>query len=386
MSLVPDADGLSEDHLLLINTAADFAQKELLPLDRAWDQSEGTVYDVLPQLGEMGLLTLCVPEAYGGLECPYRVYAAIAHELAKWSPSTSVTVAVHSMVGRIIHKYANAAIHDLCLSGWSDIRHFGAFALSEAGAGSDAAAVKTMAVESDDGFRISGEKMWITNGMHARWFLTLARMQDAPDSESLCAFLIDGDDPGLQRSLIHGKLGIRGSETAVIHMEQVFVPKDRLLGARGQGLRVCLSSLNEGRIGIAAQACGIAEACLEEMTSYASHREQFGQPIGKFQAIADMLADSAVELEAAKNLIWRAASTVDSGLSDRSECSMAKLYASESANRIAYRAVQVHGGAGFVHECRVEQLFRDARVTPIYEGTSEVQRMVIAAELAKKVG
>ena len=228
--------------------------------------------------------------------------------------------------------------------------------------------------------------MWLTNGMTGRWLLTLVRLKDVPGRNGLCALLVDGHHAGVERDRIHGKMGIRGSETAVIHLTDVFVPVSHLIGERGQGLQVMLSGLNEGRIGIAAQSSGIAEACLTEMTAYAREREQFGQPIGKFQAVGNMIADSAMELEAAKLLIWQAAGRVDAGRPDPCISSMAKLYASECANRIAYRAVQVFGGAGYVNECRVEQLYRDARVTSIYEGTSEVQRIVIARELKKYLG
>jgi hypothetical protein len=193
--------------------------------------------------------------------------------------------------------------------------------------------------------------------------------------------MIDGNDAGVQRTKIRGKMGIRGSETAVVHYDNVFVPDAYMLGEPGEGLKVFLTTLNEGRISIAAQASGIAEACLDEMVAYARQRHQFDRPIGKLPAIQNMIADSAVELEAAKLLIWRAAASADAGAPDRSASSMAKLYASEAANRIAYRAVQVHGGSGYVNECRVEQLFRDARVTTIYEGTSEIQRLLIGRAL-----
>ncbi len=383
MALAPLESELTDDQQVLIDAVREYARNELLPLDRQWDAGESTVFDIVQQLAEMGLLTLVVPEDFGGLACPYRVYASIIHELASSSPSTAVTVAVHCMVGKILASRAPEPLRSELLKGWGDPENFGAFALSEAGAGSDAAAVKTEAVEADGGFRLTGEKMWISNGMRARWFLTLVRLKDAPTDGALCAFVVDGREKGLERTQVHGKMGIRGSETAVIHLDNVFVPKDHLIGERGEGLQVCLSSLNEGRIGIAAQASGIAEACLDEMVTYSRQRKQFGKPIGTFPAIGEMIADSAVELEAAKLLIWRAATEVDQGKLAPTASSMAKLYATEAANRIAYRAVQVHGGSGYVNECRVEQLYRDVRVTTLYEGTSEIQRYVIARELTK---
>jgi alkylation response protein AidB-like acyl-CoA dehydrogenase len=383
MLLAPAHLELDKDQVVLIEAAREFARDILLPLDRKWDEDESSVTEVLPTLGEMGLLNLLVSEDLGGVGCPYSTYASIIHEISVYSPATAVTIAVHSMVGTILERYMPDALRAELLSKWGSAESFAAFALSEAGAGSDAANVRVSAAKVDGGYRVNGEKMWITNGLTARWFLTLVRLEGVAEEESLCALLVDGNESGIQRTAIHGKMGIRGSETAVINYADTFVPDDHLIGEQGEGLEVFLSSLNHGRVGIAAQATGISEACLSEMVSYARQREQFGCPIGSFQGVANMIADSAVELEASKGLVWRAARKVETGNTDRVASSMAKAYASEAANRIAYRAVQVHGGAGYVRECRVEQLYRDARVTTIYEGTSEIQRIVIARELGK---
>ncbi len=382
MPLAPIEAKLSDDDALLIEAVRDFARTELLSRDRAWDKDESSVTEVMGPLSEMGLLSLLVPHELGGLGCCYKTYAAILHELARFSPSTCVTIGVHSMVGRVLDKGVLEPMRSEWLSQWGCANSLSAFCLSEAGAGSDASAAKAESVEIGGGFRISGEKMWVTNGMTARWFLTMARRRDGSESGMPCAYLIDGESNGIERTKITGKMGIRGSETAIINFDETFVPAAHRLGKPGSGLDVFLAGLNGGRIGIAAQATGIAEACLDEMVSYARQREQFGRPIGSFAAIAEMIADSRVELEAAKALVWRAAQEVDDGSSNRSASSMAKLYASEAANKIAYRAVQVHGGTGYVNECRVEQLFRDARITSIYEGTSEIQRIVIARQLA----
>ncbi len=381
MPLAPKHVELSEDDAAFIEATRDYARNELLPLDRKWDAGESSIGEVLPALAKMGFLNLVIPEELSGLGCSYATYAAILHEIAVCSPSAAVAISVHSMVGSILNECATEDVRVGCLPTWGSADNFAAFALSEAGAGSDAKAVTLSAREVEGGYRLNGEKMWISNGLHGRWFLTLARLEGADPEQALCAVLVDGNEPGLERTKIHGKMGIRGSDLAVVSYTDVFVPDRFLIGDRGNGLEVFLSSLNLGRIGIAVQATGIAEACLEEMVSYARQREQFGRPIGKFQAVGDKIAESAVELEAAKVLIWRAAARVDAGNPDRVASSMAKLYASEAANRIAYRAVQVHGGTGYVQECRVEQLYRDARVTTIYEGTSEVQRIVIARGL-----
>ncbi len=383
MPLAPIEANLSDDDAVLIRAVREFARSELLSRDRAWDKDESSVAEVTGKLSEMGLLSLLVPSELGGLGCSYKTYAAILHELARFSPSTCVTVSVHSMVGRVLDKGVAEPMRSELLSQWGSPDSLGAFCLSEAGAGSDASAAKAESVEIGGGYRISGEKMWVTNGMAARWFLTMARRRDGAEAGMLCAYLIDGESNGIERTKINGKMGIRGSDTAIINFDETFVPANHRLGKLGSGLEVFLAGLDGGRIGIAAQATGIAEACLEEMVSYARQREQFGQPIGSFPAVAEMIADSCVELEAGKALVWRAAQEVDSGSASRSASSMAKLYASEAANKIAYRAVQVHGGAGYVNECRVEQLFRDARITSIYEGTSEIQRVVIARQLAR---
>lgn len=362
----------------------EFARGELLEADRRSDVDESPLSATyLPALGGMGLLNLLVPESFSGLGCSYQTYTAIVHELAYASPATSVAVSVHSMVGFILTRSAADPLRRAWLEHWGEPEQFSAFAISEADAGSDPSAARAAAVKVEGGYRVTGEKMWITNGMAARWLLTLVRLKDETEDGKLCMVMIDGRSPGLTRTKIAGKMGIRGSDTAVISLEDVFVPADHLIGAEGDGGRVSATALNGGRVSIAAQASGIAEACLDAMIAYAGQRRQFGRAIGEFQAVANMIADSAVELQAAKALIWHAAGKLDAGQIEFGPSSMAKLFSTEAANRIAYRAVQVHGGMGFVRECRVEQLYRDARVTTIYEGTSEIQRYVIAKTLCE---
>jgi len=372
---------MTEDQQLLIEAVRDFARAELIEADRRWDKTETSLAPILPKLAEMGLMNLTLPESLGGSGCNTSLYAAIIHELSYASPSVAVTISVHTMVANILAKVARNPLRNQWLSNAGQPQQLAAFAISEADAGSDPSSIRTAAVAVNDGYRVTGEKMWVTNGLSAAWFLTLVRLRDDTEKGKLCAMMIDGNSPGLQRTKIDGKLGIRGSETAVISLDDVFVPKAHLLGQPGQGGKISATALNEGRVGIAAQATGIAHACLDAMIAYAQERHQFGKPIGQFQAVANMIADSAVELAAAKELIISAAHKIDAGHADLAASSMAKLYASEAANRIAYRAVQVHGGMGYVKECRVEQLYRDARVTTIYEGTSEIQRYVIAESL-----
>jgi alkylation response protein AidB-like acyl-CoA dehydrogenase len=375
----------SHDEALLIDAAREFARAELLDRDRRWDRGEGSVAEVYETLAEMGFLNVLLPEDVGGLGSSYRTYAAIMHEIAYASPSAAVVLSVHNMVGHVLDGFAPEHLRRELLEGWGRADNLGAFAISEANAGSDPGASRTRAELDGDAYVINGEKMWITNGLSARWFIALARTSPGQGKKGLSMLLVDGRSPGIGRTPIHGKMGIRGSETAVISFADVRTPRTNLLGEEGDGLSVSLTALNGGRIGIAAQATGILAACMDEMIAYAHQREQFGTKIAQFQAIQQLIADSAVDLAAARALTDQAAWFIDQGRLEPAASAKAKLFATEAANRVAYRAVQVHGGMGYVNECRVEQLYRDARVTTIYEGTSEIQRVIIARELLRNV-
>ncbi len=374
---------LTDDHQLLVDAVRDYARAELITRDGEWDRTETSCCTELSQLYELGLMGLRVPESNGGIECPMVPYAHIIRELAYASPAVAVTVSVHSMVCEAIKMFATEANRGELLSSLATGGHLSAFAISEANSGSDPASARTRAEKVDGGWRLNGAKMWVTNGMTGRWFIVLARTSYREDARDLSMFLMDAEQDGVTRRPIHGKMGIRGSETAELSLENVIVPDDHLLGRPGQGLSIALSALDGGRIGIAAQATGIAEACLDLMVAYVREREQFKRPISEFQAIQWMIADSETEISAARLLFEQAADLKESGKPFTRESAMAKLYASEMANRVAYRAVQAHGGYGFVNEFRVEQLYRDARVTTIYEGTSEIQRFVIARDVIK---
>lgn len=374
---------LSEDHQVLVNTVRDFARAELVERDREWDRDESSCCAELGPLYELGLLGLRAPEPHGGLECPMVPYAHIIRELAWASPSMAVTVGVHNMVVEIVKQFAAPKLRDLLLPQLITPGHLAGFAITEPNSGSDARAAQTRAVRGDGGWRLSGSKMWVTNGLTARWLVVLARDESLPRGKELSMFLMDTQQDGVRRNPIHGKLGIRGSETAEMSLDGALVADAALLGEPGWGLRVSLSALDGGRIGIASQALGIARAAQDLMLDYSRQREMFGQKIAGFQAIQWMIADSQTEIMAAQQLVDRAAALKDAGRAFSQEASMAKLYASEAANRIAYRAVQSHGGYGFVREFRVEQLYRDARITTIYEGTSEIQRVVIARNLLR---
>lgn len=374
---------ISDDHRLLIEGVRDYARGELLALDSKWDKEEASCCEKLDQLYEMGLMGLRVPEDHGGIECPMLPYAHIIRELAYASPSVAVTVGVHSLVCEAIKMFACDQVRNEMQRRLVTPGNLSAFAISEPDAGSDPASAKTRAVKVDGGWKLTGAKMWVTNGISGRWFIVLARSGDTGRSKDLSMFLLDAQQDTVERREIHGKMGIRGSETGEMSLDGAFVPAENLLGQPGDGLKIALSALDGGRIGIASQAVGIGEACLDLMVAYAKERKQFNKPIADFQAIQWMIADSRTELDAAQLLIDRAAMLKDVGRPFTREASMAKLFASEAANRIAYRAVQVHGGYGYVEEFRVEQLYRDARITTIYEGTSEIQRHVIAREVLR---
>ena len=375
---------LSEDHAMLVDAVREFARAELVERDRQWDRTEASCCEALDDIYELGLLALRVPEEFGGVACPMVPYAHIIREVAACSPSVAVTLSVHNMVAEMIREYALADVRAELLPKLTLRGNLAAFAISEPNAGSDPASATTRAERVDGGWRLTGAKMWVTNGLTGRWFVTLARTSNNGDHRDLSMLIVDAEQEGVSRKAIHGKMGIRGSETAEMALDGAFVPESYVLAGDGAGMRMALSALDGGRIGIASQAAGIAQACIELMGRYALEREQFGRQIADFQAIQWMLADSQAELMASQQLIDRAAWLKDQGRHFTHAASMAKLYATEAANRIAYRAVQSHGGYGFVNEFRVEQLYRDARITTIYEGTSEIQRLVIGRELLER--
>jgi alkylation response protein AidB-like acyl-CoA dehydrogenase len=285
------------------------------------------------------------------------------------------------MVGDMLLRFGSERVKAEILPGWGQAENHGSFAISEADAGSDPSSCRCAAVKTGDDWVINGSKMWITSSRQGRWFAMLAQARDVGSEPELNMILVDGRQEGFELIEIKGKMGLRASETFSLHLSDVHAPLDHLLSTEGSGLKLALMALEGGRIAIAAQSTGIAEACLDEMVSYAKQRVQFGRPIAKFQAIQNMISDSKAELEAAKLLIARACFEAEKGGQFTPHAAKAKLYASEMAGRVADRAVQVHGGAGYVNDSRVEQLYRDARVTRIYQGTSEIQRIVIARDL-----
>ncbi|MCC6526717.1 MAG: acyl-CoA dehydrogenase family protein [Polyangiaceae bacterium] len=373
---------LTETQALIQKTARDYANERLVPVAASLDREGRFPREELRGLAELGLMGVNVPAALGGAEAGVVSYALAMMEIARGCASTSVTMAVSNMVGEVIARFGTAAQRERHVPRITGGEYpAAAFALSEPGAGSDPAGMTTEAVRRDGGFVLNGAKQWITSGEHAGVMVVWARTDSAGarrGSRGLSAFLVPAGTPGLRVGKHEDKLGLRASNTVPLVFEDCFIAEDALLGELDQGFRVAMMALDGGRIGIGAQSVGIATAALEAATAYARERKQFGKPIGDFQAIQWMIADSRTELDAARLLVLRAAELKERGMPFSAEAAMAKVFASEAAGRICDRALQVHGGYGYVRDYPVERHYRDVRVTRIYEGTSEVQRTVIA--------
>ena len=373
---------LSETERLIQKTARDYAERRLAPVASEIDEHERFPEPELRGLAELGLMGVNVPASLGGAEAGAVAYALSMIEVARACASTAVTMAVTNMVGEIICRFgteAQRAKHVPKLT--SGEYPAGSFALSEPGAGSDAGAMQTTATVTADGFVLNGSKAWVTSGAHAGvlvvWARTASRETHA-GSKGISCFLVEKNSQGVKAGAAERKMGLRGSNTVPISFDDCRLPKDALLGQLHHGFAIAMTALDGGRIGISAQAIGIASAALDEAVAYARDRRQFDRPIGDFQAIQWLLADSKMELDASRLLCLRAASRKHEGKPFTREAAMAKVFASEAANRICDRALQVHGGYGYVKDFAVERHVRDVRVTRIYEGTSEIQRTVIA--------
>jgi len=369
---------LNETQTLVARTARDFAERVIVPVAADIDRTEQFPRELLQGLADLGLMGVNVPASLGGSEAGPISYALAMMEIARACASTSVTMAVTNMVGEVIARFGSEAQRSkynprLCSGEYVA----GAFALSEPEAGSDAGSMRTVAERTSSGWVIRGQKQWITSGAHAGVYVVWART-GGPGARGLSAFLVEGGTPGLIPGKPEDKLGLRASNTVPITFDDCQVPEDALLGSEGEGFRIAMMALDGGRIGIASQAIGIATAALEKATEYAKQRKQFGKRIGEFQALQWTLSDCRTELDAARLLALRAAWLKESQKPFSAEAAMAKLYASEMANRVCQKALQMHGGYGYVREYGVERHLRDARITTIYEGTSEVQRLVIA--------
>lgn len=378
----PETD---EGKKMLMEQVRSFAQKEIAPKAKEFDETGNFPTEIIKQLGEMGLMGMMVPEQWGGSEMDTVSYAMALEEVAAACASTAVIMSVNnSLVCWPLTEYGTDDQKKRFLTPLARGEKLGCFALSEPGHGSDPAGLKLSAKKVDGGYILKGSKNWITNGREADYAITFATLDASLGSKGICAFIVDTKSKGFQVSKLEDKLGITASSTAALFYDDVFVPADCLLGKEGQGLKVALSTLDGGRIGIASQALGIARCALDASKKFASEREQFGAPIAKLQAIQFFIADMATRLQGARLLTWNAARCKDNDVRFGKEAAMAKLAASEAAMWITTKAIQVHGGYGYTKEYVVERNFRDAKITEIYEGTSEIQRLVIAAnELAK---
>ncbi len=370
---------LSEEHRFIQATVREFAAKEILPVAADLDHHPRFPAELIARAASLGLLGLAVPEEYGGAGLDGLANVIVQEELARASAGLQTIVTVqNSLVCDPILRFGTPEQKRRYLPRLTSGEWLGCYCLTEPGAGSDAMALRTRAELRDGQWVLNGHKLFVTNGLEAQLAIVYARSEPAPDARGISAFLVEKSFPGISVGRVEQKLGIKCSSTVEILLEDCRVPAENLLGERGEGARVALSTLDGGRIGIAAQAVGIARACLEECVAHARTREQFGRPLKAFQAVQWALADMATRIDAARLLTYRAAWLRDRGERCTAEAAMAKLVASETAMWAGHRAVQLFGGYGYIQEYPVERYFRDAKITEIYEGTSEIQRLIIA--------
>jgi alkylation response protein AidB-like acyl-CoA dehydrogenase len=357
--------------------ARELADAEIAPHAADWDREHRFPHELLPKLAEVGLMGVCIPEELGGAGADFLSYVLVLEELSRADAGIGVTVAVHTSAATLpIVRFGTDAQRDELVPPLARGERLGAFGLSEPEAGSDARSLRTRAEFDADGWRVTGRKQWITNASQRGTILVFARSESG-----ISAFLVDGDADGLEVTPEHSKLGLHSSSTVDLVLERVPVPAERLLGEEGRGFRIAMATLDGGRIGIAAQALGIAQAAYDVAREYARERRQFGKPIAEFGAIQAKLADMATEIDAARLLVHRAAWLRDHDEPHGEAGAKAKLFASAVARRQTGEAIQILGGYGYTKEFPVERYYRDAKVTEIYEGTSEIQRLVIARSI-----
>ncbi len=376
---------LTDDHLLFQKTVRDFMDQEIAPRAAEIDRTDQFPHWAIGKMAEMGLMGIVFPEEYGGAGGDYLMYAIAMEELARVSGSVALILAAHVSLGTYpIYAFGTDAQKKKYLPDLTTGRKLGAFGLTEPGAGSDAGGTRTRAVKREGGWVVNGSKHWITNAGVAGTLVATARTSDAPGVDGISSFIIEGGTPGLKIAKKEDKVGLRGSETNPIFFEDMKLPGDSLLGEEGKGFRQFMKTLDGGRISIAAMALGLAQAAYDAAVNYAAQREQFGKPIAEFQGVQFKLADMATEVEAARHLIYSASRLRDKGERITKYSAMAKLYASEVSMRVTNHAIQIFGGNGYSREYPVERYWRDAKLTEIGEGTSEIQRIVIARELLKE--
>jgi butyryl-CoA dehydrogenase len=375
---------LTREQLMVVEMARHFAEKEVRPVAGRMDHDSVFPGELVSKLGELGLLGVFVPVELGGSGMDFISYILALEEISKAWASLGVVMSLqNSLVCETICKFASDSLKQKYLSLAASGKQLGCYALTEPGAGSDAGAIQTRAKRQGDSYLINGSKLFITCGKNAAFAILYAVTDAALGKKGISAFIVEKGTPGFSVGKIEDKLGLRASDTAELLFQDCSVPEENLLGVENEGFKIALATLDVGRIGIAAQAVGVAQACLDEALVHAKERRQFGQSIANFQAIQFMLADMATEIDAARLLTYRAAALYQQGQKVAKQAAMAKLFASEAANHAAYKAMQIFGGYGYMKDSTVERLFRDARITTLYEGTSEIQRLVIARELIR---
>jgi len=375
---------LSEEQVQIRDAVRQLCVSEFAPHARRWDQESHVPRAAIERLAEQGFLGMAIPEAWGGIGYDSRTITVVLEEISRVSAALGIMIAVHNSVGALpVFRFGTDEQRRRFLPPLVS-KELGAFSLSEPGAGSDAGAIQSTAVLEGDHYVLNGTKNWVTNGSHAGVYLIFARTDREAGSHGLSTFIVERGARGLVVGKTEDKMGLRGSDTVTLSLEGLEVPVSQRLGAEGDGFKIAMSMLDAGRIGVAAQAIGVMQAAFEESVKYAQQREAFGGPIAKIQAVQFKLAEMERRLQCARLLARRAAWLKDTDQPHTRAASVAKLYASEAATWVTHQAIQVHGGYGYVKEYAVEQLYRDARVMEIYEGTSEIQRLVIARSLLRE--
>ena len=369
---------LTDEQRLVRETARDFADNEIVPRARDNDRNEHFDTDLVQKIADIGFLGAIVPEEYGGRGVDYRTYGLIVEEVGRGcSAMRTVVSVVTSLVCTSIVRWGSEEQKKQWLPQLCSGEALGCFGLTEPDTGSDASNLKTRAVKTDGGWKITGGKMWISLGNFAKLALIFAQTDPEQKHRGIACFLVPTDTPGFSSSEIHGKLGLRGSDTAELSLDGVEVGDEALMGEVGEGFKIAMSALDSGRFSVAAGCVGICQGSVTASVSYAKERRQFDRPIAAFQLVQELIADQVVQTEAARALVWRAGWLKDVGKPNTMETSMAKLYATEAAVDCANKAIQVHGGSGYVDDYPVERYLRDARVTTLYEGTSQIHKLII---------
>ena len=368
---------LTEEQLAFKHMARDFLDKEVVPHRAEWDRRESIDTAIIPKLGELGFFGLTIPEEYGGVGGDYITYCIGMEELGRADSSVRGIVSVSmGLFGKILLDHGSEEQKQAWLPGIASGTKLGCFGLTEPDTGSDAGNLKTRAVKDGSDWLITGSKIFITNGTWADVCIVFART-GGPGPKGISAFLVRTDSPGFTRTEIHGKLGLRGQATAELSFDRVRVPASAMVGTEGDGFTFAMKSLDKGRVSVGAGCTGIIQGCLEAVVSYSQERQQFGRPLASFQMIQDMIAEISVDADAARLLTWRAASLIEKGEPFGVEASKAKYFASEKAVKAANLAIQAFGGYGYVDEYPVQKYMRDARVMTLYEGTSQIQKLLI---------